>query len=301
MAENSSIEWTTHTFNPWRGCTKVSPGCAHCYAETLSGRNPGTLGKWGPNGTRVIAAEAQWNLVRKWDREAAIAARRDRVFCASLADVFEGPETMPSGSVTAVHAARARLFNLIAQTPDLTWLLLTKRPHNWRSVLGHAWNVSPTHGGPAGVDLIADWLEGKPPANVWMGASVENQDAADERIPHLIATPAAVRLLSCEPLLSPVNLDGWLGEVDGEDESGCPTTAAGVDWVIVGGESGTKARPMHPNWARWLRDQCQAAGVPFFFKQWGEYAPHRDGFMQQVGKKKAGRLLDGREWSEVPA
>ena len=297
MAENSTIEWTTHTFNPWRGCTKVSPGCAHCYAETLSARNPGTLGKWGPNGTRVIASETQWKLVRKWDREAAIAGRRDRVFCASLADVFEGPETMPAEAWPKVRAARVRFFHLISETPDLDWLLLTKRPENVRRFC------------EAG---DRSWAENTP-RNVWLGTSVENQAAADARIPHLLATDARVRFLSMEPLLGPVDLSRYL-----------PNTFTGfprgprVNWAIVGGESGPKARPVHPRWVRSLRDQCRAAGVPFFFKQWGEYGPEQTkpiaftpvtsgvpmdepASMFRVGKKDAGRLLDGREWNEVPA
>lgn len=316
MAENSKIEWTHHTFNPWRGCTKVSAGCKHCYAETLSGRNPGTLGIWGKHGTRVIASESYWRQPLKWNRDAERAGERRRVFCASLADVFEGPESMPAEAWPLVQAARARLFELIKATPWLDWLLLTKRPKF------------------IAVMLPADWDQGYP--NVWLGTSVENQAAADKRIPELLAVPAAVRFLSCEPLLGPVDLSAWLWEEAGPEWAG-RNPAPGIDWVIAGGESGGGARPMHPNWARGLRDQCVEAGVAFLFKQWGEYIPitwrqafedknpkpsitlncdgssvytqvahligardEGDVCMERVGKKAAGRVLDGRIWDEYP-
>ena len=356
MAENSKIEWTHHTFNPWRGCTKVSPGCANCYAETMSGRNPGTLGVWGPNGTRVVAAESYWKLPVKWDREAREAGERRRVFCASLADVFEdwqGPMVNTDGFRLFNHLApsedadgnelpdvwltmadvRARLFKLIDATPNLDWLLLTKRPENIRRMV-------------PGRSRCASWPDCTHPdceaahyyPNVWLGTSVENQQTADHRIPHLLRVPAAVRFLSCEPLLGAVDLRQWIaniGEWDGHGEY------PPIQWVIVGGESGHGARPMHPGWARSIRDQCQAAGVAFFFKQWGEWSPDWHGVkrsrgmgqpeywplkmltpagtefdsnatsaisspsgtatLHRVGHRAAGRLLDGREWSEFPA
>ena len=262
MAENSKIEWTHHTFNPWRGCEKVSPGCSHCYAETLSLRNPKTLGVWGRGGTRVIAAESYWRLPLKWDRDAAAAGERRRVFCASLADVFEGrPE---------LARPRARLWNLIEVTPHLDWLLLTKRPENFHAML--------------------PWLNGRRDVqpNVWLGVSVEDQRRADERIPLLLRTPARVRFLSCEPLLGPVDLaaTGWWrcrgcgGVGTPENEvgmgrcGGCgreleARDEVGVDWVIVGGESGPGARPMRAEWARSLVRQCRDAGVACFVKQLG--------------------------------
>jgi protein gp37 len=300
MGKDSSIEWTDHTFNPWRGCTKVSEGCKHCYAEVLSKRNPKTLGEWGPKGKRVIAAELYWKLPLKWNNEARASGVRRRVFCASLADVFEDN--------WQVHIARQRLWGIIEDTEDLDWLLLTKRPENVMHLVPESWHDAELGGFPH---------------NVWIGTSVENQAAADERIPHLLRVPARVRFLSCEPLLGPVDIWPWLGPA--EDDESC------VNWVIVGGESGHGARPMHPDWARSLRDQCQAAGVAYFFKQWGEYAPapwdnpkpalavcadgthvvaqigHVLGFreadevcMERMGKGAAGRLLDGREWSEFP-
>jgi len=348
MAENSKIEWTHHTFNPWRGCTKVSPGCANCYAETLSGRNPKTLGVWGPNGTRVVASETMWREPLKWDAKAA--GERHRVFCASLADVFEdwqGPMNRgltddghpavlwhrddigicDSGQTTVNmsrgerHATmadvRRRLFRLPTATPNLDWLFLTKRPENIARMMPDAkcplckgkggWET----GAYSGDCRCGNGLVIRP--NVWLGVSVENQEQADKRIPILLKTPAAVRFLSMEPLLGPVDLHLRIPADTSQPKiSGI---LSGIHWVIVGGESGHGARPMHPDWVRSIRDQCQAAGVPFFFKQWGEWihahpaelhlspAPLVDweGLkMQRVGKRAAGRLLDGREWSEIP-
>ncbi len=299
MAETSKIEWTHATFNPWRGCSKVSPGCAKCYAETMSLRNPAVLGKWGDNGTRIIASESYWRQPLKWDREAAAAGERRRVFCASLADVFEERRELIE--------PRQRLFELIGQTPNLDWLLLTKRPQvavdHWPLWAGFAL------GGAIRKHLPIDGLlrNNLVIPNVWLGVSVEDQQRADERIPLLLQTPAAVRFLSVEPLLGPIEF----------------SDVNGIHWIIVGGESGAGARPMHPWWAQSIRDQCQAAGIAFFFKQWGEYAPlgKASGLVSasgarvslasgipmdeptsvfRVGKKLAGRLLDGREWSEFP-
>lgn len=305
MGINSNIEWTHHTFNPWRGCTKVSEGCKHCYAETMSKRNPSVLGVWGVRGRRVVAAESYWAQPIKWDMTARKAGERHRVFCASLADVFEGPETMPAESWQAVNEARKRLFTLIETTPSLDWLLLTKRPQHVNALVPPHWHES--------------W-----PYNAWLGTSVEDQKAADERIPALLQVHADVRFLSCEPLLGSVDIAKWLtryAEFWTQDPTGEEYTHFhGVDWVIAGGESGAAARPMQPAWARGLRDQCKAAGVPFFFKQWGEYlaldhasatgvkvsiidtmnANSIGGGMLKVGKHKAGRLLDGAEYSEMP-
>ena len=292
MAENSKIEWTNHSFNPWRGCSKISAGCANCYAETLSGRNPGTLGVWGPNGTRVVASEAMWREPVKWDCAAKSAGERHRVFCASLGDVFEdwtGPMVDAKGkelfvspgtglwlpgdfqfmrdNLTMDHV-RARLFALIDATPNLDWLLLTKRPENIARMMP---KPAFDHAGWNGT-LDGYWHQmDKPRPNVWLGVSVENQQAADERIPHLLKVPAKVRSLSCEPLLGPVDIEWWLNEAKfNADDPNVPK----LHWVIVGGESGPGARPLHPDWARSLRDQCQAAGVPFFFKQHGDWLAH---------------------------
>lgn len=345
MAENSQIEWTDHTFNPWRGCVKVSPGCDHCYAETLSKRNPATLGEWGKDANRVIAADAYWKKPEKWEREAeafyAKHGRRQRVFCASLGDVFENRLDLA--------APRLRLLDLIRRTPSLDWLLLTKRPKNVMPLLHKAYmDVCDPDGAGApyeGLDLmdwLADWQEhGSPPTNIWIGTSVEDQERADQRIPALLRVPAAVRFLSMEPLLGPVDLTLQLEPRLDRHAAGlsddplaasmladaiCSGHGSGpmlpsLDWVIVGGENGHGARPMHPEWARSLRDQCAEAGVPFFFKQWGAYAPTYDfdgdlGIelsgeiwsppfsnstqMKRVGKHAAGRLLDGTTHDGFP-
>lgn len=255
MGEYSAIEWTDHTFNPWWGCIKVSPGCKYCYAETWAARYGHNV--WGPGKIRRTFGDKHWEEPRKWNRTASELGRRMRVFCASMADVFEDNPN--------IEAEREKLWRLIEETPMLDWLLLTKRPENM--LLFSPWN-----------DL---W-----PANVWAMTSVENQEEAEKRIPELLKAPALVRGLSVEPLIAPVDLGPWISE---------------VQWVIVGGESGFNARMMEPDWVRNLRDQCQDWGVPFFFKQWGEWAlDDTTQMMRRVGKKSAGRLLDGRLWDELP-
>jgi len=283
MGADSKIEWTDHTFNPWIGCTPVSAACDHCYAETMASRYG--WAKWGVGEARKRTSIANWRNPLKWNAEAAKDGRRAKVFCASLADVFDAEVS---------DEWRVELFELISITGSLDWLLLTKRPK-----------------------LMAQWPIW--PGNVWAGTTVENQQMADARIPHLLDVPTRVRFLSCEPLLGPISIRGDF--------------LAGINWVIVGGESGRGARPMNPGWARAIRDQCQAAGVAFFFKQWGEHEPgildrkpgekepwrvYPDGNrvwsldelgktdlptvrFSRVGKKAAGRLLDGREHSAFPA
>lgn len=241
MAETTKIQWAHATFNPWRGCQKVSPGCQNCYAETQARRNPRVLGEWGPEGERVIASETYWKLPLKWDREAQAAGERRRVFCASLADFAEvRPELV---------APRQRLFELIGVTEHLDWLLLTKRPEvaleNWPLWAGMA----------MGARLKAGLLNkafGLVIPNVWLGVSVEDQ-ARKGRIDILRQIPAAVRFLSLEPLLED------LGELD----------LSGIHWVIIGGESGPKARPNRLEWDRSLIAQCRGAGVSCFEKQLG--------------------------------
>lgn len=182
MAENSKISWTHHTFNPWMGCAKVSPGCKHCYAETLVTGRMG-LPVWGAHADRKITADSTWKEPYRWQKKARAAGERHRVFCASLADVFEPrPELAP---------VRARLFSMIESTPDLDWLLLTKRPERMAQLAAEA-----------------GWCEWWP-SNVWAGTTAENQEEADRRIPHLLQVPAKVRFLSCEPLLGPLDLVGW--------------------------------------------------------------------------------------------
>lgn len=356
MGKGSKIEWCDHTFNPWRGCTKVSEGCQNCYAETLSKRNAQCLGVWGPQGTRVLASRAMWKEPLKWNEEAKQAGQRYRVFCASLADVGERQDTVHDHIQYAeIMQGRARLLELIWKTPHLDWLLLTKRPESWMECVREvfrfrevAFNESDEE--RAITSGIAAWIGGRPPANVWMGTSVENQTRADERIPELLKIPAKVRFLSCEPLLGPVDLNPWIGPLtwaghrflgcpeDGEESCrGCPCGGIecpgkwdrGIHWVIAGGESGPKARPVYPDGLRNLRDLCRSAGVAFFFKQWGEWAPVErtpdmritmpaqnadlwawpDGtkwgwktgpVSKRIGKAAAGRLLDGRTWDEFP-
>lgn len=341
--ENTKIEWATHTFNPWEGCAKVSPGCKNCYANSQHQLHHSSLKSqqgtcWGVNAPRLGKSEENWSKPLKWNRQAKATGVRARVFCASMADVFE-----PQSEVSAAYSGqtaevpcgngrtrtvrfvnlqneRLRLLRLILATPHLDWLLLTKRPEYVHPILhGVLMSLTLVNGGmerkpmaewPAAERELATWLNawlgGTSPANVWLGTSVENQQQADKRVPALLAMPAAVRFLSCEPLLEPVDLSNWL--------------RFRLDWVIVGGESGPGARPLHPLWAERLRDQCQDAGVAFHFKQWGEYEhfcmtlateptgePTKffvfpDGYaMRRVGKHAAGRLLDGRTWDELPA
>lgn len=280
MAENTKIEWADHTFNP-----------------------------------RKRTAPSTWAQPRRWNAEAERLGVRYRVFCASLADVFDN-------EVPAEW--RRDLFDLIASTPNLDWLLVTKRIGNAKTMMADALHLNPT--------ALSDGLI-LPLPNVWIGATITSQAEADRDIPKLLQTPAAVRFLSMEPLLGPVMIDTFLGEYP-EDEDGAPYPGC-LDWVIVGGESGTGARPMHPQWVRNIRDQCAAAEVPFLFKQWGEWTPGEnvcaergvvksailfdgkwllgeedlaceDGHVDdepdlyRVAKKAAGRLLDGIEHNGFP-
>ena len=282
MGKNSAIEWTHHTFNPWIGCTKVSAGCANCYAERDMDHRLHRV-QWGPAGTRSLTSPDYWKQPLRWNREAQAAGERRRVFCASLADIFEDrPE---------LAQPRMQLFSLIFRTPHLDWLLLTKRPDvaavwlSRQNTPGLVQAYACMDAKPGDVEQCAEWFLDHPMEwplpNVWLGTSVENQATADERIPHLLAAPARIRFLSAEPLLGPVNLRGVntrAGSLDslwGETSSfktGCIVKEGpGIDWAIAGGESGPNARPMHPDWARLLRDQCAKAGVPFHFKQWGSH------------------------------
>lgn len=264
MAENSKIEWTDHTFNPWWGCVRVSPGCVHCYAETFDRRVHGVdKHHWGVKAERRFFGDKHWNEPLKWDREAEKEGVRRRVFCASMADVFEDrPELAPW---------RERLFLLIESTPHLDWLLLTKRPENM-------------------VRLATRWAD-EWPRNVWAGCTVEDQERANERIPHVLRVPAAVRFLSCEPLLERVSLNfDWFlppnpDPVPLDGRFRLPEN--GIHWVIIGGESGPGARIFARDWARDLIDQCRRAGVAPFVKQLG-------------AKPDGARLIDakGGDWTE---
>lgn len=262
MSENTKIEWADHTFNPWEGCQKVGPGCDHCYAETRNARfGGGQTVNWGPGAPRRRTSAANWRKPLQWNacREAFFADHglRQRVFCASLADVFDN----------AVSAQwRFDLLRLIAETPKLDWLLLTKRIVNAAEMLEQAMRALTI--GREG------WRDNYLP-NVWLGATICNQEEADRDIPKLLAMPARVHFLSVEPLLGPIMLPhDALSPIPFH----CDARDRGIDWVIAGGESGPRARPMHPDWARGLRNQCSAAGVPFLFKQHGEWAPGSGAF-----------------------
>lgn len=331
----TTIEWTAtynddgtvipgFTFNPWVGCQKVSNGCKFCYADTLMTRKTRWANTWGPPETseRIRTSEANWRKPIKWNKEAGERGVRYKVFCSSLADVFEdNPQ---------VDTWRLDLFRLIFDTPNLDWLLLTKRPENVILFMDDAcW---PESGCPMfGADESL-------PANVWMGTSVEDQEMAEKRIPDLLKIPVRIKFLSAEPLLGQINLEGLAYGAAG------PAWVISrnrplLDWVIVGGESGPNARPMHPYWVYSLKEQCLKAGIPFFFKQHGEWFPEApvtanagftlrasrwaaidiDGtvvdyddfenlnqvsdeawFMGWLGKRAAGRLLWGREWNDFP-
>jgi len=322
MGDNTGIEWTDATWNPVTGCTEVSPGCDHCYAKTFAERWRGTPGHYFENGFDVQLRFDKIGLPLRWRRPR-------RIFVNSMSDLFH--DAVPDIYI-------AQVFAVMAYAHWHTFQVLTKRHGRMRSLLSSDrflelfdreccripdWNDRyPDLDFAVGTTHLADG----PLSNVWLGVSAENQRWADIRIPALLDTPAAVRFVSAEPLLGPIDLHPdpiaadakfWLGH---------------LDWVIAGGESGRGARPMHPDWARSVRDQCESVGVPFLFKQWGEWAPdlsHNepvangrrlkyqrrgllpDGstappwvpctFVDRLGKKAAGRELDGRTLDQYPA
>lgn len=347
MSDKTTIEWTDATWNPVTGCTRVSPGCTNCYVDwsppfriegrhftDKDGQRSHAIGS--TTGVRVhperLGQPLRWKKPRK-------------VFVNSLSDLFH--DDVPDEYI-------ARVWAVMALAPQHTFQVLTKRHGRMRALL-KSWDfrilVHDAVTELNGAERDEVW----PPPNVWVGVTVEDQKHADLRIPALLGTPAAVRFLSCEPLLGSVDLR--LVEYVGEDCRGCsgllspahepgnhlaPGEWSGIDWVIAGGESGKDARPMHPDWARSLRDQCQSAGVPFLFKQRGEWTwnepgqfrpptqpftdrdavmhpagmvamtktnpfnpferghPHWETRITRVGKKAAGRDLDGRTWDEYP-
>lgn len=249
MSIETKIEWADHTFNPWIGCTKVSPGCLHCYAEretrprVLRARGVET---WGHGAPRQRTSEATWKQPQAWNREAAREKVRPRVF-PSMCDPFDWEVPVEW---------LADYLRLIYETPHLDWLLLTKRPHKWESRMAQVCDSLNVEWPREVKQWIVDWRDGVMPANVWMGTSVEDQRRAVGRIPELLAIPARVRFLSVEPLLEEVEL-GIL---------------EGINWVIVGGESGPKARECAVEWVRAVARLCCSYGVPCFVKQLGKVA-----------------------------
>lgn len=291
MASKSNIEWTGRTWNPLAGCTRKSEGCDNCYAagmalrleamalaDVAAGREPGGKSKYMGVAARTASGRAAFNGVINLDEEAIgeplTWKKPEIVFVNSMSDLFH--PNVPDSFLK-------RVFLVMKEARRHTFQVLTKRPGRMQEYINQHWTA----------------LGLAQAKNIWLGTSVENQATADERLRHLVNTRAHVRFVSAEPLLGTVDLAHWL---------------QAVHWVIVGGESGKGARPMHPDWARSVRDQCLAEGVKFFFKQAGEWASvsevegagehfyFPDGAtVRRVGKKNAGRLLDGREWNEMPA
>jgi protein gp37 len=249
MAEKTGITWTDHTFNPWWGCVEVSPGCDHCYARTDAHRYGHEV--WGRDAGRRFFGEKHWNEPRKWNRKAEEEGVRRKVFCASMADVGEVNPLL--------DGERLKLWQLIRETPALDWLLLTKRPSQ---LIGY---------------LPEDWGAGWP--NVWLGTTVESNDYR-WRIPKILEAPATVHFLSVEPQIGPVELEGYLHGARERHE---------VDWVIIGGESGTGARPYQLQWARDIIAVCSAYGVAVFNKQLGSVAAKELHLIQRKG-------ADPNEW-----
>jgi protein gp37 len=319
MADGTGIEWTDATWNPIRGCSRVSEGCRNCYAEGVARRFNGeglpyegltTIGRW--NGT-VRVVESALDQPLRWKRPR-------KIFVNSMSDLFH--ESLPFADI-------ARIFAVMQLAQLHTFQVLTKRAERMRDFFRwletsegkQAWLKAVVTTSDVGKGTTESWSTAWPFRNVWLGVSVENQAAAEERIPLLLETPAAVRFLSCEPLLGPVDLARLA-----DDELGAKWNAIAsgrLHWVIAGGESGKRARPMHASWARSLRDQCSAVGVPFFFKQWGEWAPmvhlavtpdgeqlvgdprHSRGRQAaeasvRIGKKAAGSILDGVDHKDFP-
>lgn len=248
MGERTAIGWTDHTFNPWIGCSRVSPGCTNCYAEARNDRYG--EGLWGKTAPRRVTSPANWREPLKWNRAAEAAGRPALVFCASLADVFEDRRDLDE--------PRSALFELIEQTPHLIWQLLTKRPQYVLDLVPDHWR----HSTVLTLDEQTIHHPSRWPSNAWIGTTTEDQQRADERLPILGTLPAPVRFVSAEPLLGPVDLSAHLGS---------------IDWLIAGGESGPGHRLMVIEHAESLRDQCAAADIPFFFKQVGGRTPTSGG------------------------
>jgi protein gp37 len=331
MSDTTKISWTDKTWSPWQGCTKVSPGCDHCYAENIADTRFHIV-EWGAGKPRKHTET--WESPRRWQKQAAKEGRTIRVF-PSMCDPFDNE--VPT-------EWRTRFFNLIRETPNLTWLILTKRIGNANKMLRESGAIT------------RNGIIETPLPNLWLGATCVNQEEANRDIPKLLGTLAAKRFVSIEPMLGSVDLTHireeigtrgrvcWRNTIEPKEANGAHAelvAALGedypyerLDWVIAGGESGHEARPAHPDWFRSLRDQCAAAGVPFHFKQWGEWKPAEsidelrklgdemrsgkaihvygtdrehdghfrkgDQHLRRIGVKAAGRTLDGREHLEFP-
>lgn len=347
MAENSHISWTDHTFNPWIGCTKVSAGCAHCYADRDNEYYKWNPAGWGPKAPRKRTSAANWKKSLIWDRDRWLECpgcgwrgsykaipvaldgsfmcptckrmdlqpARQRIFCASLSDVFDDHPSIDA-------QWREDLWSLIEATPNLDWLLLTKRPEHVERFIPDRWTSY-------GYWDLHHFLPNTPPLprNIWLGITAEDQDNFDARWPILAGLAArlcpSVLFVSAEPLLGSLDVSGWIDEVDEHDEDD-HVYVPGIDWVIAGGESGPPARPTHPDWVRSLRQQCACAEVPFHFKQWGEWIARNQWVLSgrdlgdvpekayvnakpiagdqvyRVGRQLAGRLLDGKLHAAFP-
>jgi protein gp37 len=266
MGEQTKIEWVDHTFNPWIGCTRVSPACDNCYAASMSHRRG--WARFDNGAPRRRTTDDYWRQPVRWNRKAEARGRRAKVFGPSLGDPFDAEVS---------DAWRVDYLRLIEATPWLDYILLTKRPQV----------------------AVKFFRDRRVPINLWPGVTAENQKMLELRAPAILSIPAKLHVLSAEPLLAPLDLAAIGGR---------------FGWIIAGAESGPRARPSHPEWFRRLRGQCRAMGVPFFFKQWGEWAPLRavedgarrvhefeDGtLVARLGRKAAGAVLDGREWRDVP-
>lgn len=291
------IEWATRVWNPVTGCSPISEGCENCYALRMATRFAGHGGYPADHPFAVTLHKDKLEEPLRWKTP-------QRVFVCSMGDLFH--EDVPG-------AWLIKIWGVMAQCPQHTFLILTKRPERMHRFVSTLFDPSLPRGPDQTYNIVLP--------NVWLGVTAENQARADERIPILLQTPAAKRFVSCEPLLGPITFRPQardlfeMHELSVTGDGTKPLMLRGIDWLIAGGESGPGARPMHPGWARYLRDQCQEIGVPFFFKQWGEWTTdvpqglsmaHREMALEQgqtfyrVGKKCAGRLLDGLEWNEVP-
>jgi protein gp37 len=286
----TKIEWADRVWNPVTGCTKVSEGCRHCYAERIAGRF------WGERKfSDVQCDEVKLNDPLHWRKPS-------RIFVNSMSDLFH-PD-VPDGFIFGAFMRMAH-----DKCQKHTFMILTKRPERMQKWISKNWMT----------DFYDKYHEDLALPNVWLGVSVEDQKTADERIPLLLKTPAAVRFVSIEPMLGPVDLQYINGALASWYQNGSidVVNKGHLDWVICGGESGPGSRPMHPDWVRSIRDNCHEAGIPFFFKQWGEWWPGEIGRLYDVdtnnttgwtdgqssyriGRKEAGRLLDGVEWNEYP-